>query len=69
MPFQKKPDTEKYRHQVSTTLSKDTNERWHLICMTTEKSSHSLLRQLVEDYCRQNDPTRDPYTVLGALRR
>ena len=71
MPFKKtKRENELLKIQVSTTITKDTSEVWNMLCRSLQTSSHKLLRQLVEDYCRQNGMrTRDPYTVLSTLRR
>jgi hypothetical protein len=70
MPFpKKKPDNEHLKHQVSTTLNQDANEVWHHLCYMQQKSSHAMLRELIEHYINSKDPKRDPYTAMATLRR
>ena len=66
MPFKPKIETEKLKHQIMTTLNGGTHEMWVHLCRKHQKSSHHLLREIVEKFCREEMQTGLP--VLEALK-
>jgi hypothetical protein len=69
MPTPKKPSNLKLTRQISCSLSEDSFERWHHLCIKNQCSSHELLRQVVEQYCKERMKSNSSaYTVLDALK-
>jgi hypothetical protein len=53
MAFQPKPEELKLRHQVTTTVNDHTYEIWQFLCTKKQASSHSLLRDVIMEYCHR----------------
>jgi hypothetical protein len=69
MPFQKKPENLLLNKMISTFVNQNQHEEWVLACRQENKSTHLLLRELVNDYLRQRrEMKRDMgATVLRTL--
>lgn len=71
MPFKPKPDNLKLSRLIQTNLTPGTHEIWLSICRRQNKSTHALLRQVVEEYCKEQMERRTQqgsvvYRTLGS---
>jgi hypothetical protein len=66
MAFHAKEISQRLRHQVNTSLNDAQHEVWIHLCRKHEKSSHQLLREVIEKFCKEEMNTKLP--VIEALR-
>ena len=50
MGFTKTPENLKLKRQINCSISTHDWERWHLICQRNQKTSHEMLRTIVQEY-------------------
>lgn len=67
-PFQKKLDTDKFKHQVSTQINDGTYEQLHHLSVKYNKSMPALLREILSAYC-QKELGGSVYGVLEGSRQ